>query len=103
MLAGDRRDGTYLSRHLARAARIANDNPCNSQNGTEGGEADGWAGAVEDNVAFQFSLGPAKTAVVLTITEEVGAGNFTLGTLGREKALDWLVSGEPEDAQDVRG
>ncbi|CAM9530089.1 unnamed protein product, partial [Scytosiphon promiscuus] len=38
--------------------------------GMEGGEADGWAGAVEDNVAFQFSLGPAKTAVVLTITEE---------------------------------
>ncbi|CAM9564326.1 unnamed protein product, partial [Hapterophycus canaliculatus] len=38
--------------------------------GPEGGEADGWAGAVEDNVAFQFSLGPAKTAVVLTITEE---------------------------------
>ncbi|CBJ31781.1 conserved unknown protein [Ectocarpus siliculosus] len=38
--------------------------------GGEGGEAEGWGGAMEDNVAFQFSLGPAKTAVVLTITEE---------------------------------
>lgn len=26
---------------------------------------------VDDNVAFQFSLGPAKTAVVLIITEDV--------------------------------
>lgn len=41
------------------------------QKGAEGGDAQGWGGAVEDNVAFQFSLGPAKTAVVLTITEEV--------------------------------
>lgn len=41
--------------------------------GGEGGEAEGWGGAMEDNVAFQFSLGPAKTAVVLTITEEVNA------------------------------
>ena len=39
--------------------------------GVEGAAAGGenWGG-FEDNVAFQFSLGPAKTAVVLTITEE---------------------------------
>lgn len=41
------------------------------QKGAEGGAGgDAW-GAVEENVAFQFSLGPAKTAVLLTITEEV--------------------------------
>lgn len=44
-----------------------------TRKGGEGGEAEGWGGAMEDNVAFQFSLGPAKTAVVLTITEEVNA------------------------------
>lgn len=40
------------------------------QKGARGGE-EGWGGSIEDSVAFHFSLGPAKTAVVLVITEEV--------------------------------
>lgn len=48
--------------------------------GAEGGDAQGWGGAVEDNVAFQFSLGPAKTAVVLVITEEVCANTGAVCT-----------------------
>lgn len=47
-----------------------------SQKSEDGAGGEGW-GSMEDNVAFQFSLGPAKSAVVLTIMEEV---NLYLGS-----------------------